>query len=131
LPQLQYYIGCSGWSYSSWQGPFYPRSIENSKWLKYYSKIFNYVEIDSSFYRIPNKLVVKNWYRRTPNNFRFTAKFPKIITHDKRLKSFDNNQLDYFFDSLSELKDKILALLIQLPPSMQIVEGLDALSALI
>lgn len=131
MPQLQYYIGCSGWSYSSWQGPFYPRSIENSKWLKYYSKIFNYVEIDSSFYRIPNKLVVKNWYRRTPNNFRFTAKFPKIITHDKRLKSFDNNQLDYFFDSLSELKDKILALLIQLPPSMQIVEGLDALRNII
>jgi uncharacterized protein YecE (DUF72 family) len=128
---MQYYIGCSGWSYSSWQGPFYPRAIENSKWLRYYSNIFNYVEIDSSFYRIPNKLMVKNWYRRTPDNFRFTAKFPKVITHDKRLKTFDNDQLDYFFDSMTELKDKILALLIQLPPSTQIVEGLDALRNII
>jgi uncharacterized protein YecE (DUF72 family) len=51
---MQYYIGCSGWSYSSWQGPFYPKTIENSRWLKYYSSVFDYVEIDSTFYRIPN-----------------------------------------------------------------------------
>jgi uncharacterized protein YecE (DUF72 family) len=120
---LQYYIGCSGWSYSSWQGLFYPKGIENSKWLRYYSKVFNYVEIDSSFYRIPNEFMVKNWYNRTPENFRFTAKFPKVITHD----NFDEDQLSYFFDSISELKEKLLALLIQLPPSIDIVEGLDAL----
>jgi uncharacterized protein YecE (DUF72 family) len=124
---LQYYIGCSGWSYSSWQGPFYPKNIENSKWLRYYSKVFNYVEIDSSFYRIPNEFMVKNWYNRTPDNFRFTTKFPKVITHDKRLSDFDESQLSYFFESISNLKEKLLALLIQLPPSIDIVEGLDAL----
>jgi uncharacterized protein YecE (DUF72 family) len=124
---LQYYIGCSGWSYSSWQGPFYPKGIESSKWLRYYSKVFDYVEIDSSFYRIPNEFMVKNWYKRTPENFRFTAKFPKVITHDKRLSDFDEDQLSYFFDSISELKEKLLALLIQLPPSIDIVQGLDAL----
>jgi uncharacterized protein YecE (DUF72 family) len=124
---LQYYIGCSGWSYSAWQGPFYPKSIENSKWLRYYSKVFNYVEIDSSFYRIPNEFMVKNWYNRTPENFRFTAKFPKVITHDKRVGNFEEDQLEYFFHSISELKEKLLALLIQLPPSIDIVEGLDAL----
>lgn len=124
---MQYYIGCSGWSYSSWQGPFYPKGIENSKWLKYYSKAFDYVEIDSSFYRIPNEFIVRNWYKRTPGNFRFTAKFPKVITHDKRLRNIDEDQLDYFFDSMSELKEKLLALLIQLPPSIQIAEGLEAL----
>ena len=123
---MQYYIGCSGWSYSSWQGPFYPKGIENSKWLTYYSKVFNYVEIDSSFYIIPNEFI-KNWYNRTPQNFRFTAKFPRVITHDKRLSNFDEDQLSYFFHSISELKGKLLALLIQLSPSMQIVEGLDAL----
>jgi uncharacterized protein YecE (DUF72 family) len=128
---LQYYIGCSGWSYSSWQGPFYPKDIKNSKWLKYYSNIFNYVEIDSSFYRIPNEFMVKNWYNRTPENFRFTAKFPKVITHDKRLTDFDEDQLTYFFESISELKEKLLALLIQLPPSIQIVEGLDALRGIL
>ncbi len=124
---MQYYIGCSGWSYSSWQGPFYPKDIENSRWLKYYSSVFDYVEIDTSFYRIPNKSMVKNWYNRTPKKFRFTAKFPKVITHDKRLIDFDEDQLNSFLDSLAELKEKLLALLIQLPPSIQIVEGLDAL----
>jgi uncharacterized protein YecE (DUF72 family) len=120
-------MGCSGWSYTSWQGPFYPKGTENSKWLNYYSKVFDYVEIDSSFYRIPNEYMVKNWYKRTPQNFRFTAKFPKVITHDKRLRNIDEDQLDYFFDSMSELKEKLLALLIQLPPSIEIVEGLEAL----
>jgi uncharacterized protein YecE (DUF72 family) len=71
--------------------------------------------------------MVKNWYKRTPQNFRSTTKFPKIITHDKRLRNIDEDQLDYFFDSISELKEKLLALLIQLPPSIAIVEGLDAL----
>ena len=75
--------------------------------------------------------MVKNWYQRTPDNFRFTAKFPKVITHDKRLSDFDENQLNYFFESISELKEKLLALLIQLPPSIQIVEGLDALRDII
>jgi uncharacterized protein YecE (DUF72 family) len=111
----------------SWQGPFYPKGIENNNWLRYYSRVFDYVEIDSSFYRIPNEFMVKNWYKRTPQNFKFTAKFSKVITHDKRLKNIDEDQLDFFFDSISELKEKLLALLIQLPPSIQIVEGIDAL----
>jgi uncharacterized protein YecE (DUF72 family) len=71
--------------------------------------------------------MVKNWSKRTPQNFRFTAKFPKVITHDKRLKNIDEDQLDFFFDSMSELKEKLLTLLIQLPPSIEIVEGLEAL----
>ena len=75
--------------------------------------------------------MVKNWYNRTPKNFRFTAKFPKVITHDKRLTDFDEDQLNYFFESISELKEKLLALLIQLPPSIQIVEGLDALRSIL
>ena len=71
--------------------------------------------------------MVKNWYKRTPENFRFTAKLPKIITHDKRLRNIDEDQLDSFFKSISELKEKLLTLLIQLPPSLRIVEGLEAL----
>ena len=85
------------------------------------------MEIDSSFYRIPNEFMVKNWYERIPENFRFTAKFPKVITHDRRLSDFDEDQLNYFFESISELRGKLLALLIQLTPSIEIVEGLDAL----
>jgi uncharacterized protein YecE (DUF72 family) len=125
---LQLYIGCSGWSYSSWQGPFYPSNIENKFWLPYYSQILNYVEIDSTFYRIPSEFMVKNWNRRTPQNFRFTAKFPAIITHEKRFKNVEKD-LQLFYQRMEPLKDKTLALLIQLPPSYNLKEGLENFSS--
>jgi uncharacterized protein YecE (DUF72 family) len=121
---LKLYIGCSGWSYSSWQGPFYPTNIENKAWLPFYSQVFNYVEIDSSFYNIPSELMVRNWNRRTPANFRFTAKFPKIITHEKKFKNVEKD-LELFYERMGALKDKVLALLIQLPPSYELKEGLE------
>ena len=74
--------------------------------------------------------MVKNWYKRSPQNFRFTAKFPKIITHDKRLKDVDK-ELERFFEAMSPLADKTLALLIQLPPSLHIFEGLERLRDLV
>lgn len=123
---MQIYVGCSGWSYSSWKGPFYPIDLDNSEWLNYYSHVFDFVEIDSSFYRIPTAFTVKNWLKKTPDNFRFTAKFPKVITHDKRLKNVEN-ELEIFFSQIDPLQDKTSALLIQLPPSLGIVEGLEAL----
>lgn len=123
---MQLYIGCSGWSYSSWQGPFYPSNFENKHWLSYYSKVFNYVEIDSTFYRIPQEFMVKNWARKTPADFRFTAKFPKVITHDKKFKNVEK-ELTLFYDAMKPLKDKLLALLIQFPPYVKITEGLEAL----
>ena len=92
---MQFRIGCSGWSYSSWTGAFYPPNLENSCWLRFYSQIFDYVEIDSTFYRIPNEFMVKNWAKGTPNNFKFTAKFPKVITHDKQLVEVEDD-IDLF-----------------------------------
>jgi uncharacterized protein YecE (DUF72 family) len=127
---LKFYIGCSGWSYSSWKGPFYPSNLESSGWLKYYSQVFDYVEIDSSFYRIPNQFMVKNWFSKTSDNFRFTAKFPKIITHDKHLVDVDN-EVEVFLKNIEPLHKKTLALLIQLPPSMEIMPGLEGLRHLV
>jgi uncharacterized protein YecE (DUF72 family) len=127
---VQYHIGCSGWSYSAWLGPFYPSKLENADWLRYYSQVFDYVEIDSSFYRMPNKFMVKNWAKRTPDNFRFTAKFPKVITHDKHLVDV-NEEVYTFLNNMEPLQEKTLALLIQLPPSMQIMPGLEGLKDLI
>ncbi len=74
--------------------------------------------------------MVNNWAKRTPRNFRFTAKFPKVITHDKRLKDVDK-ELEYFFKAIAPLSHKTLALLIQLPPSLQIFEGLENLRDLV
>jgi uncharacterized protein YecE (DUF72 family) len=127
---LQYHIGCSGWSYSAWLGPFYPPKLENSDWLRYYSQVFDYVEIDSSFYRMPDKYMVKNWAKKTPDNFRFTAKFPKIITHDKHLIDVDE-EVYTFLNNMEPLQGKTLALLIQLPPSMRIMPGLVGLKELV
>jgi uncharacterized protein YecE (DUF72 family) len=127
---VQYRIGCSGWSYSAWLGPFYPSKLENADWLRYYSQVFDYVEIDSSFYRMPNKIMVKNWAKRIPDNFRFTAKFPKVITHDKHLVDV-NEEVYTFLDYMEPLQEKTLALLIQLPPSMEIIPGLVGLKELL
>jgi uncharacterized protein YecE (DUF72 family) len=104
--------------------------MDNSKWLEYYSKVFDCVEIDSSFYRIPSIFTVKNWSKITPSKFRFTAKFPKVITHEKRLKNVDN-ELRLFFKAMEPLHSKLLALLIQLPPSLDITEGLQGLREII
>ena len=127
---MEFFIGCSGWSYTAWKGPFYPPNLESSEWLRYYSQIFDYVEIDSSFYKIPNQFMVKNWDRKTPDNFRFAAKFPKIITHDKHLVDV-KEEVELFLKVMEPLGEKTLALLIQLPPSMEIIPGLEGLRQLV
>ncbi len=127
---MEYYLGCSGWSYDGWKGSFYyPQDLDNRYWLSYYSKIFDFVEIDSTFYRIPSIFMVNNWNKRTPDNFRFAVKFPKVITHDKRLKDVGKD-IEKFYDAMEPLYDKILVFLIQLPPSLQIAEGLDLIKNL-
>ena len=127
---MEYYLGCSGWSYDGWKGSFYyPLDLDNRYWLSYYSKIFDFVEIDSTFYRIPSLFMVNNWNKRTPDNFRFAVKFPKVITHDKRLKDVEKD-IEKFYDAMEPLYDKILVFLMQLPPSLQIAEGLDLIKNL-
>jgi uncharacterized protein YecE (DUF72 family) len=123
---LEIITGCSGWSYTSWQGPLYPSNLESRNWLAYYSNIFDYVEIHSTFYRTPAKYMVQNWANRTPDNFKFTAKFPKVITHEKKFRNVEN-ELSQFYEAMIPLKKKLLALLIQLPPYLKITEGLEAL----
>jgi uncharacterized protein YecE (DUF72 family) len=127
---LEFFIGCSGWSYTAWKGPFYPPNLESSEWLRYYSQKFDFVEIDTSFYKIPNQFMVKNWDRKTPDNFRFAAKFPKKITHDKHLVDV-NEEVELFLKVMEPLREKTLALLIQLPPSMEIIPGLEGLRQLV
>ncbi|MGI0063419.1 MAG: DUF72 domain-containing protein [Nitrosopumilaceae archaeon] len=110
-------IGCTGWSYEGWSGTFYPSRLQSSEWLKYYSSIFDITEINSTYYQIPNQFLTKKWFSDTPNDFRFTAKFPGKITHEHKLKNVKSLVLE-FLDSLVPLKSKILALVLQLPPSL-------------
>ena len=112
-------IGCSGWSYKDWEGPFYPSGLAAKEYLPYYSKVFNCVEIDSSFYRIPNQFMVNQWRNNTPEGFLFSPKLPKKITHENKLKNSEST-LVYFYSILSKLKDKLGPIAIQLPPSVKL-----------
>lgn len=127
---MQNYIGCSGWSYSSWDGHFYPKGLEARNYLQYYSKVFDYVEIDSSFYHTPTPLMTTRWSKMTPDNFRFTAKAPKSVTHDKRLGQGSDDDLYYFHRAMTPLASKLGCLLLQLPPSVTMKEGLKKLQNL-
>ena len=122
-------IGCTGWSYQGWSGTFYPRNLKSSEWLKYYAKIFETTEINSTFYRIPAQEIVRKWDADTPRYFRFTAKFPSIITHEKRLEGVDSEVFS-FLTSLAPIHKKISALVLQLPPSLSFEEAKPRLTRL-
>ena len=122
-------IGCTGWSYQGWSGNFYPKNLKSSEWLNYYSQIFNITEINSTFYKIPSQEIVRKWNENTPKHFKFTAKFPSIITHEKRLDRI-NSEIFSFLTSLLPIHEKISALVLQLPPSLTFNEAKPRLEEL-
>jgi len=113
------YMGTSGWSYNEWAGVFYPSGSTNK--LSYYAKFFRSVEVDSTFYAYPTTGLVHGWARYTPPEFVFSAKLPKVITHDKRLEVERGVETDLirFLGLMKPLIEsgKLGPLLIQLPPS--------------
>lgn len=119
------HLGTIGWSYSFWRGSFYPDKAASKDFLAYYSSKFSTVEVDSTFYRIPNQQAVANWKEQTPDGFRFSLKFPGVITHVKMLKDCQR-ETNLFLERTALLKDKLGALLLQFPPSF----GIERLSSL-
>ena len=115
-------IGCTGWSYNGWSGTFYPKSIQSTEWLKYYAKVFDITEINSTYYSTPSLGTVQKWSSDTPSDFRFTAKFPGKITHELKLNNVKRYVYD-FLTALEPLRLKILALVLQLPPSLSFSEA--------
>ena len=82
-------IGTSGYNYPEWRGSFYPEKFATSKMLPYYAERFPTVEINYTFYRMPNARIIAGWDAETPAGFCFALKAPKRITHDARLKDVD------------------------------------------
>jgi len=111
-------IGTSGWSYNHWIDVFYPPDLKSGDWLSYYSRYFNTVELNVTFYRTPSEKMFVNWYQKTPTDFLFIVKGNRFITHTKKLQ-VENNSLELFFSRVKLLKEKLGVILWQLPPNFQ------------
>lgn len=123
---MNLYIGCSGWTYSGWKGAFYPKNLENWKRLSYYSRFFDFIEVNSTFYYVPSRNIIQGWKNKTPDDFKFSFKFPQVITHVNKLERV-SKYIEYFFFVLEPIIDKTLILLIQLPSFMSAKIGLESL----
>jgi uncharacterized protein YecE (DUF72 family) len=111
-----WFLGTIGFSYKDWVGAFYPIGTTQRGYLSYYSKIFNSVELDTTFHSIPQLKTVQSWSITTPSEFKFCFKTPRVITHELGLKGAQG-LMNEFIESLSPLQGKMGPILIQLPPS--------------
>jgi uncharacterized protein YecE (DUF72 family) len=103
-----------GWSYGFWKGNFYPENLPSKEFLAYYAKRFKTVEVNSTFYRIPQRQSVLDWKEQTPKGFVFSLKFPQVITHVKMLENCQG-ETSVFLERVGLLKEKLGALLLQFP----------------
>ena len=114
-------IGCSGWNYSHWRdGVFYPPKLAARDWLGFYAQRFDTVELNATFYRLPNRLAVERWVSQTPADFTFAVKVSRYVTHVMRLRETEQH-LPVLLDRIEPLAAarKLGPLLWQLPPSFR------------
>lgn len=107
-------VGCSGWQYKDWKGRFYPKELPQRKWLEYYTAAFDTVEVNNSFYRLPESATFAAWRDHTPDNFLFAVKASRYLTHLKKLKE-PIEPIHRFWERAVELKEKLGPVLYQLP----------------
>src|SRR5258706_116310 len=115
---LRLHVGTSGYNFPEWKGSFYPPKLPSSKWLEYYAQQLGTVEINYTFYRMPNAKTIAGWDAATPEGFTFVLKAPQRITHFMRLRNIDD-PLRYFCDTVRKLNAKLGAVLFQLPPNFK------------
>ncbi len=127
----RYWLGCSGWAYDDWVGPFYPAGTPPGEYLERYARVFRAVEVDSSFYRAPTPFLVRRWAQRTPPEFRFALKVPRDVTHEPGPES--DAVMGRFLESLAPLREvgKLGALVLQFPPSFRRDRGAATLDRLL
>src|SRR5262245_50777265 len=112
------WVGTSGYNYPEWKGSFYPQDLPAAKMLPYYAARFPTVEINYTFYRMPNEKLVAGWAAQTPDPYKLTLKAPRRITHDSRLRNC-GDLVSAFCGVAGTLGDKLGALLFQLPPNFK------------
>lgn len=114
-----YYIGTMGFSYKDWAGSFYPPGVNARDYLVHYSRVFNAVEIDSTFYGIPKPSSIVRWRDQSPGEFKICVKVPRSITHEAGLVD-TQREMDSFIQAIAPLGEKIGVILIQFPPSFDL-----------
>ncbi len=112
----QYFLGCPIWGNKAWVGELFASDAKQKDFLRQYASVFNTVEGNTTFYGLPTEKTAMRWLADTPGGFRFALKFPRAITHDKRLKNAEW-ETAAFIDVLAVLKDRVGPSFLQLPPS--------------
>jgi uncharacterized protein YecE (DUF72 family) len=110
-------IGCSGYHYADWKRIFYPEDVPQKKWFEFYSQRFNSLELNVTFYRFPKLSFLEGWYVRSPEDFIFTVKAPRLITHYKKLNDAQEALQNFYRTVKQGLRDKLGCVLFQFPSS--------------
>lgn len=113
------HVGTSGWNYRHWAGPFYPEDLEQEQWLRFYAGRFSTVEINNTFYNLPQQSVFRKWREAVPEGFLFSVKASRYITHMKKLKE-PQDSVRRFMDRAAGLEEKMGPVLFQLPPRWKV-----------
>ncbi len=122
---MEKYVGCSGWHYKDWKERFYPEGLAQKDWLSYYAETFSSVEINATFYKIPQEKTFQKWKAETPDEFRFSLKGSRYVTHLKKLKEVAP-YVKEFYDSIEALREKCACVLWQLPGNFKKTENNQA-----
>jgi uncharacterized protein YecE (DUF72 family) len=112
-------VGCSGWEYKHWRGGFYPADLPRTRWFEHYAAAFDTVEINNTFYRLPEERTFAAWAERAPAGFVYAVKASRFLTHMKKLKS-PEEPLDRLFTRMRPLAGRLGPVLYQLPPGWPI-----------
>jgi uncharacterized protein YecE (DUF72 family) len=112
-------VGCSGWQYKHWRGDFYPADLPASRWFERYASAFDTVEINNTFYRLPEASTFASWAARAPVKFLFAVKASRFLTHMKKLKD-PEEPLDRLFTRMRPLGRHLGPVLYQLPPGWKL-----------
>lgn len=121
-PNMEWYIGCSGFHYKDWKGKFYPEGLPQRKWFDHYCEYFDTIELNVTFYRFPQLSFLQNWYTKSPAEFRFSVKAPRAITHYKKFNDC-TDLITSFYDTINNgLQEKLGPVLFQMPPSVHYSE---------
>lgn len=119
---INWFIGCSGFSYKGWIGKFYPEDLPQKKWFAFYCEHFKTLELNVTFYRFPQLKTLQNWHKNSPDDFRFAVKVYRTITHFQQF----HNSLDLvnqFYDVINNgLQEKLGPVLFQMPPRFSYTE---------